>query len=83
MHTLTKTDIKSVHIMLKDRKINPSGTFDGGGRFYAANDDLISVRAPSRAYPYPQMTACRTLKYVRAVAEKYNCTSVSELVNYV
>lgn len=75
--------IKQVATMLKNREIHPSGTFDNGGRFYATNDDLISVRTPSRAFPYSQLMACRTIKYVAKVAEKFNCKSKEELLKHV
>jgi len=65
--------------MLKDRQINPSGSFDSAGRWYADNSDLIDVRSPSRAWPYSQMLACRTKKYVSKVAAKYNATTVDQI----
>lgn len=79
----TQTHIKTVFEMLKNRDINPSGVFDKVGRWYADNDDLISVRSPSRAWPYSQMIACRTRKYVKKVAEKFNCGSVNDLLAHV
>lgn len=72
--------IQQVYEMLKNRKINPSGQFDSAGRFYAKNGELINVRQPSRHYPYSQMVACRTKKYVKAVAEYYNCKTEQELL---
>ncbi len=75
--------IKQVYEMLKNREIHPSGEFDKGGRFYAKNEDLINVRTPSRNWPFSHMTACRTLKYVKAVAEKFNCQNIDELKNCV
>lgn len=65
--------INEVYELLKNRVINPAGTFDNAGRFWLDNRDLINVREPSRAWPYSQMTAGRTLKYVKAVAKKFNC----------
>lgn len=46
----------------KTRRSNPPGTWDNAGRFYAAErtDAVEMCRAPSRAYPYSQMTAART-----------------------
>ncbi len=46
----------------KTRRSNPPGTWDSAGRFYAAErtDAVEMCRAPSRAYPYSQMTAART-----------------------
>ena len=75
--------IRSVYEKLKNREIHPSGKFDNGGRWYADNADLICVRNPSRAYPYSEMSACRTLKYVRKVAEKYNCKTEKQLIEMV
>jgi len=74
---------KEVYEKLRDRDINPSGRFDSGGRWYADNDQLISSRSPSRAWPYSQMTACRTLKYVKKVALYYNCKSAADLEMHV
>lgn len=65
--------INEVYQLLKNRVINPAGTFDNAGRFWLDNRDLINVREPSRAWPYSQMKAGRTLKYVKAVAKKFNC----------
>ena len=79
----TQTHIKTVYEMLKDREINPTGEFDSAGRWYAANDDLINVRTPSRSWPYSQMIACRTRKYVKKVAEKFNCETVEDLIAHV
>ena len=78
-----KAIIKEVAMMLKNREIHPSGRFDNGGRFYAANADLINVRTPSRAYPYSQMQACRTLKYVKAVVEHFNCETKEDVLKHV
>jgi hypothetical protein len=43
---------------LKNRKVNPAGSFDNGRRFYLAHkyDCCKGIRSPSRAYPYSQMT---------------------------
>ena len=78
-----KEIIDTVYKMLKNREINPSGQFDKGGRFYATNDDLIDVRTPSRAFPYSEMQACRTKKYVKSVCAKYSCTTLAELIDKV
>lgn len=73
-------EVEVVYRMLKNRAIHPSGSFDGAQRWYADNQDLINVREPSRAHPYSQMSACRTLKYVKAVARKFKCKSKNELI---
>lgn len=81
--TTTETDTKAmvdtVYRELKGRVIHPAGTFDKAGRFYLEHSDLVSVRSPSRAYPYSEMLAGRTRKYVKAVCEKFGCQSVEEL----
>ena len=85
--TIEKQDIteaiKTIYRELRDRHINPSGEFDKQGRWYADNSDLINVRTPSRAWPYSEMVACRTKKYVTAVAEKFNCKTVDDLRRHV
>jgi len=78
---MTKDIIKEVYTMLKNRDINPAGEFDKQGRFYAKNKDLINVRTPSAAWPFSEMIACRTLKYVKLVCEKYNCQTKEDLIN--
>lgn len=77
---MTTTIINEVYEMLKTRKINPRGTFDKGGRFCAEHSGLISVRTPSKAYPYSELVACRTKKYVTAVFNHFGCTTVEELL---
>lgn len=78
-----KEIINTVYKMLKNREINPSGKFDKAGRFYATNGDLIDVRTPSRAFPYSEMQACRTKKYVGLVCAKYGCKTQAELIDKV
>jgi len=68
---------------LKGRQIHPKGRFDNAGRFYAYNSDLISVRPPSRAYPFSEMNACRTKKYVTKVCEQFKCETEEQLRNFV
>ena len=83
MTTITNEQIKEVYQMLKDRIIHPSGTFDAKKRFTAQNDDLINVRAPSARWPFSHMTACRSLKYVKAVCEKFECKDIDDLISKV
>jgi len=83
MTTITNEEIKEVYQMLKDRLIHPTGTFDAKKRFTAANDDLINVRTPSAAWPFSHMTACRTLKYVKAVCAKFDCKDIADLISKV
>ena len=71
--------ITTVYSELKNREIHPAGEFDSAGRFYLNNSDLVNVRTPSRTWPYSQMVAGRTKKYVKKVAEKYSCNSVESL----
>jgi hypothetical protein len=74
--------INTVYKMLQAREIHPSGYYDGK-RWYAHNTDLISVRSPSRSWPWSEMVACRTKKYVTKVCEKYNCETIEELKKHV
>lgn len=74
-----KNEIKKIYQELKARDIHPSGYFDNAGRWYAEHEELISVRAPSRSFPYSQMSACRTLKYVKAVCAEFDCKTEDEL----
>ena len=75
--------IESVYRKLQNREIHPSGQFDSGGRFYLDNADLVKVRTPSRAYPYSQMLAGRTKKYVKGVAEKFNCENEEDILRCI
>lgn len=72
-------DIKSVYLALKNREHNPSGKFDKSGRFYITDYDLVDCREPSSKYPYSQMNAARSAKFVKALAEKYKCKNKQEL----
>lgn len=78
-----KEMINAVYQELKDRRIHPQGKFDNAGRFYLTNSKLVDVREPSRAYPYSQMKAGRTRKYVAAVAEAFSCETVEDLKSRV
>jgi len=75
--------VKEVYKMLQEREIHPHGTFDSGGRFYAEHNDLIDVRAPSRAWPHSHMIACRTLKYVKKVYDKFKIETKEELIKNI
>jgi len=75
--------INTVFVQLKEREINPSGRFDNGGRWYADNGELLACRAPSRAYPYSEMTACRTRNYVLRCAVKFNTKTLKQLQDAV
>jgi len=76
---VSKEDMKSVYRQLRDREQHPRGSFDKQGRFYLRDGELVNVRSPSVAYPYSQMQAGRTLKFVKALAEKYKCQTLFEL----
>lgn len=71
--------IQKIYQELKARDIHPTGIFDKEGRFFLENSELISVRSPSRAWPYSEMAAGRTRKYVKKVQEKYSCKNIIEL----
>lgn len=77
---LSKEILKEVYVMLKNRELHPRGEFDKRGRFYLEDDELVNVRSPSVTYPYSQMLAGRTSKFVKAMADKYNCQTKEELV---
>lgn len=78
--TVSREDIKAVFQMLKDRELHPVGTFDKAGRFYLRDSELVDVRSPSAKYPYSQMNAGRTAKFVKAIAEKYKCSDKAALI---
>lgn len=79
---LGKDELKEVYALLKDRKLHPKGTFDSRGCFWLEDDELVDVRQPSPRYPYSQMTAGRTSKFVKAMAEKYKPATLQEFLNY-
>ena len=74
------SEIQKVYLLLKSRAVHPSGKFDGAGRWHASNSEIVNVRSPSRAYPYSEMTHCRTKKYVKNVQEHFECRTLSELL---
>ena len=76
---ISNEELKSVYLELKNRIKNPRGEFDSAGRFYAKDGELLDVRSPSVKYPYSQMNAARTAKFVKALAEKYKVQSLNEL----
>ena len=79
--TLVSNDnMKDVFKMLKNRELHPKGYFDKQGRFYLEDKELVDVRAPSVKYPYSQMVAGRTSKFVKKIAEKYRCKNKNELI---
>lgn len=56
------------YIARQNRNSHPDGTFDRAGRFYPADDErrpcCAGIRPPSRAYPYSEMTHCRSALHV-------------------
>jgi hypothetical protein len=67
-----RTAIQLVHGAMLNRQIHPQGDFDNQGRWYpslAQSAGEMTVRSPSKHYPYSYMTACRTLKHTRRVAD--------------
>ena len=77
---ISKQDLKDVYEMLKERQLHPTGEFDKMGRFYLEDYELVDVRSPSAKYPYSQMNAGRTSKFIKAMAEKYKVQSKDELI---
>jgi len=75
--------IDTVYKKLQSREIHPSGFFDSAGRFVAENSDIVTVRRPSRRWPFSHMIHCRTKKYVRRVCEKFQCETLDELIRHV
>lgn len=71
--TFSKEEIQAVYEAVRDRRIDPEGKFDNGGRWYPSDEEDCGVsrviRSPSRSWPYSYLTACRTRKHVQAVAE--------------
>ena len=56
----------SLYLIRRDRWDNPEGCFDNAGRWYAHGRDaavMAPCRTPSRAWPYSEMTSCRTLHH--------------------
>lgn len=64
---VTECEMREVFIMLKNRDLHPRGEFDKQGRFYLDDSELVDVRAPSYKYPYSQMSAGRTSKFVKKI----------------
>lgn len=60
----------AIHCYYKrqERNEHPSGGFDNAGRWYPDEEEkcdcCYGLRAPSRAFPYPLMTHCRTINHV-------------------
>ena len=78
--SISAEDITAVYKDLRDRQAHPRGHFDKAGRWYSHYPDLVGhVRWPSRHYPYSQMSAARSKKFVRALAETHGCKTVAHL----
>lgn len=78
---VSSADMKKVYEMLKNRELHPEGEFDKAGRFYLEDYELVDVRAPSAKYPFSQMNAGRTSKFVKAMAEKYKVQTLDQLTS--
>lgn len=78
-HNLTDEELKAVYLKLKNRELHPRGSFDRAGRFWLDDSELVDCRLPSSKYPYSQMSAGRTAKFVKKIADKYKCSSLAEL----
>ena len=66
------TAIQTVYAAMRDRQLNPSGDFDGQGRWYpstAQEAGGMTVISPTRWHPYAYLIACRTRKHTRRAAE--------------
>ena len=77
---LSNEELKTVYKMLKEREIHPSGTFDKQGRFYLNDRELVDVREPSAKYPFSEMNAGRTSKFVKAMDKKYRPQNLEEFL---
>jgi hypothetical protein len=53
----------------KARRADPPGSFDNGGRFFAKERTrpVLTCRAPSRSFPYPELLAARTAAHCAEV----------------
>ncbi|MDP8184388.1 hypothetical protein [Phocoenobacter skyensis] len=78
---ISEDDLKKVFLMLRKRELHPAGYFDKAKRFYLYDSELVEVGLPSIKYKYRQMNAARTSTFVRAVAEKYKCNNLLELID--
>lgn len=67
---------------LKERRTNPDGYFDDGGRWWPSENEkqecCEGIRTPSRAYPYSLIVHCRSLRHVCA-KRKVDYSKVKEL----
>jgi len=79
--SIEKSEIKEVFTMLKNRELHPRGEFDEKGRFFLEDSHLVDVREPSKRYPYSQMTAGRTMKFVKAVITEYKINDKEDLIS--
>ncbi|SDY88289.1 hypothetical protein [Citreimonas salinaria] len=82
----TKADLQAglAFAKRKNRDSNPPGDFDSAGRFYAHERTraVESVRSPSRAFPYSQMTAARTVRHCAEVfgAEELHVKRIAKAI---
>lgn len=76
----TLININEIYQKLQSRAIHPSGHFDSAGRWYSDYPNLINVRTPSRSYPYSEMAACRTKKYLVRLIGEFELKTTEELL---
>lgn len=79
--------IKAVddYVKLKNRIINPVGSFDSAGRWRPANSLLCcsKIRPPSRKFPYTLNKHCRSAEHVAAMysVDKKDLIKAYNIVN--
>lgn len=71
----TRLEIETVYQARKERLIDPHGSFDSAGRWHPTPDEdaglTDTIRRPSRTWPYSLLTAARTRKHARRLAEQH------------
>jgi hypothetical protein len=86
--TFSKEQINTVYTAMKERLMNPEGSFDKQGRWYPSAEQRCcsdncpgTLRAPTKAYPYSWMLHCRTRKhcaYLAASQPEYFATLLAQ-----
>lgn len=61
----------STYLARQARLAHPSGTFDGGGRWFPSDEEqrdcCKAIRSPSRRWPYSLVKHCRSVAHVAAL----------------
>ena len=72
------------YLDLRDRRADPEGAFDTGGRWYPTEElpCCSSIRTPSRSWPYSYLLHCRTVAHV-AAEQGYPVTTLRAAVKRV